>query len=56
VDWTVESQYLERTRNREVQNGPAVERCAGGSNPPANLGDAMIPPAELASTLQVRET
>src|SRR6266478_8630823 len=50
-DWTVESQNQECVRNGEAQYGATIERGARGSHPPADLGDTMSPPAELASTV-----
>jgi len=55
VDWTVESQYLERARNRETQHGAAVERRGRGNHLTVNLADAMIPPAEFSSALHESE-
>ena len=55
ADWTVESQDLQRTRNREAQYDATVVRGPSGDNPPADLGDTMSLPAEFACIVQVRE-
>jgi len=53
VDRTIEFHYLKRALNREAQHRAAVERGASRGNPAAHFGDAMIPPAEFPSTMQV---
>src|ERR1700675_352278 len=55
ADWTVESQNLQRARNREAQDRAAIKRGARTSNPPIDLGDTMSLPAELTSAPEIRE-
>src|SRR5258708_38826956 len=49
ADWTVESQYQERTSDREAQYNATIVRGASSNNPSANLCDTMSLPPELAS-------
>jgi hypothetical protein len=53
--WTVESQYLKRTRYREAQCGPTIVRGASGNDLSTRLGDTMSAPAEFASTVEIRK-